>query len=97
MAKHDSSWSYKGRGSSRLWDKSALGRPSKEAGVLLSAAEIIFCIEHRGIEISKITGECEFQSWLQKELEENPSLIQESAILEALRVPGNKIMLSSNW
>ena len=97
MAKHDGSWLYKGRGSSRLWDKSALGKPSKEDGILLSAAEIIFCIGHRGIEISEITGEYGFQSWLNKELEKNPSLLQESAILEALRVPGNKIVLSRNW
>jgi len=96
MAVHEGSWIYKGRASSRLWEKSAIGRPTNEDGILLSPAEIIFCLEHRGVEITEITGEDGLQSWLSGQIVKNPSLIQEAAILEALRVPGNKIVLSGN-
>ena len=64
MQEDDGTWLYKGKASSRLWEKSAIGRPSKVGGVFLSPAEIIFCLEHRGIKISEMTGSEEFQDWL---------------------------------
>lgn len=97
MQEDDGTWLYKGKASSRLWEKSAIGRPSKVGGVFLSPAEIIFCLEHRGVKISEITESEEFQDWLSGQILKNQCLIQEAAILEALRVPGNKIVLSNNF
>ncbi len=55
--------------------------------LLLSAAEVIFCHEHRHLDWPS-------ESWFECEILENPDLINESIIIEALRVPGNKIVLT---
>ena len=89
MEPHDGHWLYSGTAASRLWEKSAIGLLNGNGGLVLSDAEVIFCMNHRGIDIPS-------DEWLPGRVHSNPSLLQEAAILEALRVPGNKIVLHNN-
>ena len=89
MEKHSEGWIYSGQASDRLWSKSAIGRPLDGSGLLLSGAEVIFCHEHRHIEFPH-------PEWMEQAVMENSGVIDEAAIIEALRVPGNKIVLKNN-
>ena len=82
-------WEYGGNASQRLWEKSAIGRLTDNGKLLLSDAEVIFCRDHRNIDFPK-------DSWLHEAVSENKSLLEEAAVLEALRVPGNKVVLREN-
>jgi len=82
-------WIYEGKAASRLWAKSAIGFQLGQNSVLLSDAEALFCSIHRGIEIPE-------SMWLENCIGNNSGLLQEFTVLEALRYPGNKIMLSKN-
>ena len=85
----DEGWIYDGKASSRLWAKSAIGLQLEQNSLLLSDSEALFCIAHRGIDIPQ-------DDWLQSCIVKNSRLLQEFTVLEALRYPGNKIMLSKN-
>jgi len=89
MEEHDGRWLYNGSAASRLWEKSAIGLLNGKGGLVLSDAEVIFCNIHRGIDYPS-------DEWLHNRVTTNPSLLQEAAVLEALRVPGNKIVLEKN-
>ena len=89
MEKHPEGWIYSGQASDRLWSKSAIGRPMGELGLLLSGAEVIFCHEHRHIDLPH-------SDWMAEAVMENTRIIDEASIIEALRVPGNKIVLRNN-
>mgnify|MGYP003316662631 FL=1 len=54
-----------------------------------SAAETLFVHHHRHLDLPT-------NDWINIALKQNSMLLQEYAILEALRVPGNKIILSTN-
>ena len=90
VVQHDEGWFYQGQAAHRLWNKSAIGRLVGSEGLLLSSSEVVFCHEHRHLEWP-------FDSWLSEQLGERPRLLEEAAILEALRVPGNRIVLHSNF
>jgi hypothetical protein len=71
----------------RLWNKSAIGKKINNNQLLLSSSEVIFCHNHRHLDWPS-------EEWLGEEIDKNPNLINESIIIEALRVPGNKVMLA---
>ena len=89
MEPYEDCWIYSGSAKERLWNKSAIGRRINNNDLLLSPAEVIFCCNHRHLDWPS-------ENWLEKESEKNPDLINEAIILEALRVPGNKIILTEN-
>ena len=89
MADHSGTWVYEGSAAERLWQKSAIGRPNGEGKLELSPAETLFVHYHRHIDLPT-------NDWMNNALNQNPMLLQEYSILEALRVPGNKIVLSQN-
>lgn len=89
MPNHSSPWRYSGSAADRLWHKSAVGRPAGEGKLDLSPAETLFVHHHRNVELPS-------ENWLENALVENTDLMQEFAVLEALRVPGNKVVLSEN-
>ncbi|RJU86484.1 MAG: hypothetical protein DWB89_03880 [Candidatus Poseidoniales archaeon] len=88
---------YDGSSYSRLWEKSAIGILADGPGLLLTDSEVIFCREHRGVEFNGLNDHGSYSSWLTDRIEVNQNLLLETAILEALRVPGNKVVLSENF
>ena len=82
-------WLYDGSSVNRLWEKSALGRILDNGKLLLSSSELIFCINHRNIPPPN-------QDWLAESVTDESGLLEESAVLEALRVPGNRVMIGKN-
>ena len=78
-------WEYLGQSVSRLWDKSAIGHPNGRGGLILSDSEVIFCHEHRNLPWPN-------SDWLRQCVSTKPEVLFEAAIMEALRVPGNKIV-----
>jgi len=90
MEEHEGYWLYDGSAATRLWEKSAIGRLTNDGGLLLTDSEIVFCQNHRNLDYPT-------PGWLKKRIRENGSLLEEAAILEALRVPGNKIVLQNNF
>jgi len=89
MERVDGGWVYDGSAADRLWHKSAIGRPISSGGLILTACEMIFCRDHRHVDFPS-------DDWLLMAIGENECAIQEGAIMEALRVPGNKIVLKCN-
>ncbi len=89
MAGIPTSWTYDGPAADRIWQKSAIGRPSGDGKLDLSPAETLFVHHHRHLDLPT-------NDWINIALKQNSMLLQEYAILEALRVPGNKIILSTN-
>ena len=83
------SWTYDGPAANRIWQKSAIGRPSGDGKIDLSPAETLFVHHHRNLDLPT-------NDWINSALKQNSMLLQEYAILEALRVPGNKVILSTN-
>ena len=88
---------YDGPAYSRLWEKSAIGLLTGSQGLLLTDSEVIFCREHRGVEFEDIVDQGTFALWLSERVRLNRNILRESAVLEALRVPGNKVVLSENF
>lgn len=82
-------WRYSGSAADRMWHKSAIGRPAGEGQLELTPAETLFVHYHRHIELPS-------DNWLDGALSANSELMQEYAVLEALRVPGNKVVLAAN-
>tara|TARA_B100001113_G_scaffold75136_1_gene58581 strand:+ start:39559 stop:40530 length:972 start_codon:yes stop_codon:yes gene_type:complete len=70
-----------------LWHKSALGKVISEDCLHLTDAEVIFCHEHRNIELPH-------EEWMIQCMNRNPTILDEYTILESLRKPGNKIMIT---
>ena len=90
MEPYNDCWIYSGSAKERLWDKSAIGQKINGNDLLLSPPEVIFCHDHRHLEWPT-------ENWLDEETRKNPDLINESIILEAVRVPGNKIILTNYY
>ena len=86
MDNSDDGWIYEGRAASRLWSKSAIGLQLSPDSILLSGSELLYCSIHRGIDRPE-------DDWLEKCIEKDNRFLQEFTVLEALRYPGNKIML----
>ena len=89
MERVEGGWIYDGPAAERLWHKSAIGRPIPDGRLVLTASEMIFCRDHRHVEFPS-------DDWILRVSDEDPKAIPEGAILEALRVPGNKIVLRRN-
>ena len=89
MPSTSSPWSYSGAAADRLWHKSAIGRPGEGGSLLLSPVETLFVHHHRNVELPS-------DDWLETALNEDSLLMQKFAVLEALRVPGNKVVLAAN-
>mgnify|MGYP006082084069 CR=1 FL=1 len=87
MEAYKDDWLYSGSASERLWNKSAIGKKINNNQLLLSASEVIFCHNHRHLDWPN-------ENWFEEEISKNPNLINESIVVEALRVPGNKLMLT---
>ena len=87
MEAYKDDWLYSGSASERLWNKSAIGKKINNNQLLLSASEVIFCHNHRHLDWPS-------ENWFEEEISKNPNLINESIVVEALRVPGNKLMLT---
>jgi len=89
MPSTSSPWSYSGAAADRLWHKSAIGRPEEGGSLLLSPAETLFVHHHRNVDFPSV-------DWLATALNADSLLMQQFAVLEALRVPGNKVIFSAN-
>ena len=87
MEPYNNGWLYSGTASDRLWNKSAIGKKINNNQLLLTSSEVIFCHNHRHIDWPN-------KEWFANEIIKNPNLINESIVIEALRVPGNKVMLT---
>ena len=79
-----------GPAAQRFWDKSALGVPQSGNRLLLSAAEVLFCNRHRNLALP--------EGWESARMEQDgiTDLLQEAAALEAVRTPGEKVVLARN-
>ena len=88
MERAEGGWIYDGPAAERLWHKSAIGRPIAGGGLVLEACELIFCRDHRHVELPS-------DDWILSVTNEYSEVIAEGAIMEALRVPGNKVVLLS--
>jgi len=97
MQYRESRMLYDGSAYSRLWEKSAIGILTDGPGLLLADSEVIFCREHRGVEFEGLEDHGAFSLWLTQRIMDNSKTLLESAVLEALRVPGNKVVLSENF
>ncbi len=84
----ENGWVLHGGAAQRLFDKSAIGRMGVENSLLLHPSEVIFCVRHRHM----ITGE----GWIEEMLREDDTLLHQAAALEAMRVPGEKVILREN-
>ncbi len=89
MERVEGGWIYDGPAADRLWHKSAIGRPISDGCLILTACELIFCRDHRHVEFPS-------DDWLMGVMGEDGDAILEGVIMEALRVPGNKIVLKEN-
>ena len=85
---HERGWILDGPAAQRLHDKSALGRPLPGNTLLLSDSEVLFCSRHRHLSLD--------EGWLEERVSQRASLLQETAALEAMRVPGEKIVMVDN-
>lgn len=91
------SWIFTGPEYSRLWEKSAIGALIDGGGLALTDAEVLFSMNHRGVSYPMIPDENAKSEWVKNRLLDDSILLQEYSILEALRVPGNKIVLNQNF
>lgn len=73
----------------RLWEKSAIGRRLDNGGLHLLPEEVIFCYHHRHQTLPT-------EEWIQVNLNLDSDLEARFLILEALRVPGNLIILTKH-
>ena len=89
VERHAEGWLYSGKAADRFWSKSAIGRPMGEKVLLLADAEVIFCNQHRHLDLPH-------EDWFADSLSESSDLLDESIVIEALRVPGNKVVMSIN-
>ena len=87
MERNHGLWHFKESSADRLWHKSAIGKPAEGGGLHMTTVELLFCMNHRNINFSK-------ENLIIEGLEENPDLLVQYAAMEALRIPGNKVVLN---
>ena len=88
MERIDGLWHFNEKSADRLWHKSAIGKPAEGGGILMSSVELLFCINHRHIKAPS-------GNMITEELVDNTNFLSEYAAMEALRVPGNKVILNT--
>ncbi len=81
-------WVVLGNTANRLWNRGCFGRPIRD-GVQLTTAEVLCAHRLRGLPLPH-------EKWLSDVLADNPDLLLETEILDALRYPGEKVVLSEN-
>jgi hypothetical protein len=84
----DGSWAILGGAANRLWERGCFGRPIRD-GILLTPAEVLNAHRLRGLPLPH-------EGWLSETLEDNQDLLFECEVLDALRFPGEKIVLAGN-
>ena len=87
MERDNGLWHFKEKSADRLWHKSAIGKPAEGGGIHMNTVELLFCVNHRNIVFP--TG-----SLIVDELEENPNFLVQYVAMEAVRIPGNKVVLN---
>ena len=60
-----------------------------QSRLLLTGAEVIFCNEHRHLDLP-------YPEWLVDAVGDDLCLLDEAVVMEALRVPGNKVVVNAN-
>lgn len=88
MERIDGLWHFDEKSADRLWHKSAIGKPAEGGGILMSTVELLFCINHRHIKAPS-------RNVIIDELVDNTNFLSEYSAMEALRVPGNKVILNT--
>tara|TARA_B100000614_G_scaffold261482_1_gene291222 strand:+ start:954 stop:2093 length:1140 start_codon:yes stop_codon:yes gene_type:complete len=73
--------------STRLYEKSALGRRCDDGSIVLTASEVLFCHWHRHVPLPS-------ENWLESEISNNPRLIYEAIIMDVGRNGGEMIVPS---
>ncbi len=81
-------WVLSGPAAQRLFDKSGIGIPLPKNELLLQPCEVLFCNRHRHLEMA--------ENWLAEQLIESTELLHETAAIEAMRVPGEQVVLANN-
>ena len=71
--------------STRLYEKSALGRRHADGSISLTASEVLFCHWHRHVPLPNA-------EWLESELMKNPRLVYEAIIMDVGRNGGEMIV-----
>ena len=84
----DGAWAVLGGAANRLWERGCFGLPIRD-GILLTAAEVLNAHRLRGLPLPH-------ENWLAEALESNAELLFECEILDALRFPGEKVVLAQN-
>ena len=84
----DGAWAVLGGAANRLWERGCFGLPIRD-GILLTAAEVLNAHRLRGLPLPH-------ENWLSEVLESHPELLFECEILDALRFPGEKVVLAQN-
>ena len=80
-------WHFKEKSADRLWHKSAIGKPAQGGGLYMNTVELLFCVNHRNIVFP-------IGNLILEELEENQNFLVQYVAMEAVRIPGNKVVLN---
>jgi len=81
-------WAVLGGVAGRLWERGCFGRPIHD-GILLTAAEVLNAHRLRGLPLPH-------PEWMAESLAMHPNLLFECEVLDALRYPGEKVVLETN-
>ena len=84
----DGAWAILGTTANRLWERGCFGRPIRD-GVLLTTSEVLNAHRLRGLPLP-------YENWLSDALQSNPEILFECEVLDALRFPGEKVVLAEN-
>ena len=84
----DGKWVVLGGTANRLWERGCFGRPIHD-GILLTTSEVLNAHRLRGLPLPH-------DDWLAEALLNHPELLFECEVLDALRFPGEKVVLAEN-
>ena len=87
MERNNGLWHFKEKSADRLWHKSAICKPAKGGGLYMNTVELLFCVNHRNIVFP-------IGNLILEELEENQNFLVQYVAMEAVRIPGNKVVLN---
>ena len=87
MERNNGLWHFKEKSADRLWHKSAIGKPAQGGGLYMNTVELLFCVNHRNIVFP-------IANLILEELEENQNFLVQYVAMEAVRIPGNKVILN---
>ena len=87
MERNNGLWHFKEKSADRLWHKSAIGKPAQGGGLYMNTVELLFCVNHRNIVFP-------IGNLITEELEENQNFLVQYVAMEAVRIPGNKVVLN---